>query len=63
MGQLHFSLFGVEARQVVFDGLQSFEHLDRQKKLGPLLRLDNCHIRPSRRYPENATEKAGVPLD
>jgi hypothetical protein len=42
IGQLHFSRFGIEARQFLFNRLQCFEHLDRQKQLGPLLCLGNC---------------------
>ena len=39
IGELHFSRFGIEARQLVFDSLQRFEHLDCKKMLGPLLNL------------------------
>jgi hypothetical protein len=37
--QLHFSGFGVKARQLIFDRLQRFDHLSGQEKFGPRLRL------------------------
>jgi hypothetical protein len=41
VGKQYFARFRVKARQLVFDRLQRFEHLDSEKKLGPLLYLDD----------------------
>ena len=39
VNQLHFSGFGIKARKFIFNRLQRFDHLSRQEKFSPLLRL------------------------
>ena len=46
IGQLDIDRLGVEARQLVFDRTQCFEHLPGQEILGPPLRLGNRQHAP-----------------